>query len=57
MLTSQENDIREAVADEAFNVPEPIFIYLKEVGTYTDKMGKDTLLEILALPTLVVQNF
>lgn len=56
-LTSTEKDIRKATADEVFNVPQPLFTYLKEIGTYTDKMGKETRLEIPPLPTTVVQNF
>lgn len=57
VLTSAEKDIRKAVSDMTFNVPQPMFIYLNQIGTYTDKMGKETLLEIPALPTTVVQNF
>jgi len=56
-LTSAEKDIRKATSDDVFNVPQPIFTYLKEIGTYTDKMGKETRLEIPPLPTTVVQNF
>lgn len=56
-LTSAEKVIRKATSDEVFNVPQPIFTYLKEIGTYTDKMGKETRLEIPPLPTTVVQNF
>nr|WPV71142.1 MAG: putative capsid protein [Ips partiti-like virus 1] len=56
-LTSAEKDIRKATSDDVFNVPQTIFTYLKEIGTYTDKMGKETGLEVPPLPTTVVQNF
>lgn len=56
-LTSQEKDLRKATADDNFNVPQPLFTYLKEIGTYTDKMGKETRLEIPSLPVTIVQNF
>lgn len=56
-LTSAEKDIRKATSDDVFNVPQPLFTYLKEIGTYTDKMGKETRLEVPPLPTTVVQNF
>jgi hypothetical protein len=36
-------------ADEQFNVPQPLFTYLQEVGTYTEKMGKET--ELGSSPT------
>lgn len=57
VLTSEEKSIRKAVTAESFNVPQPLFAALSQIGTYTDKMGKETLLEIPNLPTHVVQNF
>lgn len=56
-LTSAEKDLRKATSDDVFNVPQTLFTYLKEIGTYTDKMGKETRLEVPPLPTTVVQNF
>lgn len=56
-LTSAEKDIRKATSDDVFNVRQPLFICLKKIGTYTDKMGKEIRLEIPPLPTTVVQNF
>lgn len=56
-LTSAEENIREATMDEVFNVPQLLHIYLNEVGNYTDKMGKETNLEIPNLPVTRVQNF
>lgn len=56
-LTSAENDLRKAIAEDTFNVPQPLFVCLREIGTYTDKMGKEARLEMPALPTTVVQNF
>jgi hypothetical protein len=49
-LTSEEKAIRKAASTETFNVPHPIYLYLQEVGTYTDKMGKETELNIPDLP-------
>lgn len=49
-LTSQEKDILKAVADVTFNVPQPIYAYLSQIGNVTDKMGKETLLSIPNLP-------
>lgn len=58
-LTTQEKAIRKAVADDHFNVPQPLFAYLTELGTgtYTDKMGKETRHQVPPLPTTVVQGF
>ncbi|KAG5866991.1 hypothetical protein JTB14_028180 [Gonioctena quinquepunctata] len=57
VLTSQEKDLRKATTDEGFNVPQPLFTYPNEIGTYTDKMGKETWLDIPNLPiTKVFQN-
>jgi hypothetical protein len=49
-LTSEEKAIRKAASNETFNVPHPIYLYLQEIGTYTDKMGKETELNIPDLP-------
>ncbi|CAG9772095.1 unnamed protein product [Ceutorhynchus assimilis] len=57
VLTSAEKDMRKSTVDETFNVPQTILTYLKEVGTYTDRMGKETRHEVPNLPTTVVQNF
>lgn len=56
-LISAEKDIRNAVADYVFNVPQPTYVYLQQIGTYCDKMGNETKLEIPPLPITVVQNF
>lgn len=57
VLTSEEKNIRKAVTNETFNVPQPLFAILSQIGTYTDKMWKESILEIPQLPTTVVQNF
>jgi hypothetical protein len=49
-LTSEEKAIRKAASQETFNVPHPIYLYLQEIGTYTDKMGKETELNVPDLP-------
>lgn len=57
VLTSKEQDMRKAVNNDMFNVPQPLFGHLDEIGMYTDKMGKETLHEIPPLPVTVVENF
>lgn len=57
VLTSQEKDIRKATYDEVYNIPSPLSIYLNQVGSYVDKMGKETYHNVPALPITVVQNF
>lgn len=56
-LTTEEKAIRKAVTDEHFNVPQPLFAILGEIGNYTDKMGKETRHQVPDLPTTVVQGF
>lgn len=56
-LTSNEKDLRKITAEDTYNVPQPISNYLSEIGTYRDKMGKDTLLELPPLPVAVAGNF
>lgn len=56
-LTSAEENILEVTMDEVFNVPQPLHVYLSEVGNHTDMMGKETNLEIPNLPVTRVQNF
>lgn len=34
-----------------------MFLYLNEIGTFCDKMGKETRLSIPPLPTAVAQGF
>ncbi|APG78157.1 Capsid [Hubei tetragnatha maxillosa virus 8] len=50
VLISQEKDIRKAVADLTFNVPQPIQTYLSQIGNVTDKMGKETEIRLPTLP-------
>lgn len=56
-LTSAEKDVRKATHDEEFNIPQPIYAYLKEIGSYTDQMGKETELSVPALPVATARNF
>jgi hypothetical protein len=51
-LTSVEESIREAAVDAEFNVPQPIYAYLSQIGQYTDEMGKTTDLQIPELPVV-----
>jgi uncharacterized tellurite resistance protein B-like protein len=46
-LMSSEKDVHKAVHDDTFNILQPLFAYLNEIGTYADKMGKETLLRFL----------
>jgi hypothetical protein len=56
-LITEEKAIRKAIADEHFNVPQPLFASLFEIGNYTDKMEKETRHQVPALPATVVQGF
>ena len=55
-LTNEEEAIRKAVTDEQFNIPQPIYAMLSEVGNYTDKMGKETRHQVPTLPITIVQG-
>jgi hypothetical protein len=55
-LTTEERAIRKATEEVEFNVPQPIAVYLGQIGQYTDKMGKTTDLQIPHLPTARVQG-
>lgn len=57
VLKSAEKDLRKVVANDNFNIPQPIFAYLSEIGIYHDKMGKETRLEVPDLPVEVAQGF
>jgi hypothetical protein len=56
-LTSQEKDIRKMCQETTFNVPQPLFVYLLQVGDVMDGMGKVTELEVPALPIAVAGGF
>lgn len=56
-LNGYEKDLRKVTAEDTYNVPQPISAYLSEIGTYCDKMGKETLLEIPPLPVTIAENF
>lgn len=56
-LSSAEKDIRKATLDVEFNVPQQIHAYLSQIGTVTDKMGKETEVDIPPLPQAVAQGF
>jgi len=55
-LTSVEKDLLKSVADTVFNVPQPIYEYLSQIGSYNDKMGKETFLNVPPIPNTVIQN-
>jgi hypothetical protein len=56
-LTGEEKDIRKATRDVEFNVPQPLFVYLSQIGNVTDRMGKETELEVPPFPETVAQGF
>jgi hypothetical protein len=45
-LTREEKELQKAAADIEFNIPQPLYAYLGQIGSYTDSMGKETELEI-----------
>jgi hypothetical protein len=55
-LTSAEKDLRKGTQDVEFNVPQPIQAYLAQIGSVTDKMGKQTYLDIPPLPVTTNQG-
>jgi hypothetical protein len=55
-ITKEEKEIHKAAADTEYNVPQPLLSYLGQIGSYTDAMGKETELEVPALPVTVFQG-
>lgn len=55
-LTSAEKDFRKAFSDQVLNVPQPIHTYLMQMGSVTDKMGKETDIDYPSLPVAVAQG-
>lgn len=53
VLTSQEKDLRSGTEDKQFNIPQPLYAYLQQVGTYTNNTGQEMALEIPSLPITV----
>jgi hypothetical protein len=49
-IISAEKDIKKATQDIEFNVPQLIHAFLTHIGSVTDKMGKETDLDIPTLP-------
>jgi hypothetical protein len=56
-LTSAEKDIRKATMDTVFNVPQPIYSFISQIWNVTDKMGKETELEVPPLPVSQAQGY
>lgn len=56
-LTDEEQEIRTATVDETFNIPQPIYIYLAQIGDVVDKMGKTTEIAVPPLPIAVAGGF
>lgn len=55
-LSSEEKELRKATNNVEFNVPQPIFTILSQIGNVTDKMGKETELDVPPLPVSVAQG-
>ncbi|PNF36255.1 hypothetical protein B7P43_G08463 [Cryptotermes secundus] len=55
-LSSDEKELRKATNEVEFNVPQPIHAFLAQIGNVTDKMGKETELDVPNLPTSVAQG-
>lgn len=55
-LSSAEKDIRKETQDIEWNVPQPIYAYLSQIGNVTDIMGKEAELELPALPTFQAEG-
>jgi hypothetical protein len=55
-LTSEEKEVRKATQEVEFSVPQPIYAYLTQIGNVTDKMGKETELDVPPLPIAVAQG-
>ncbi|KAG8212667.1 hypothetical protein J437_LFUL019487 [Ladona fulva] len=53
-LSSAEKDLHKVTMEDKFNVPQPIYAYLSQIGEVKDKGGKTTELEIPALPIATV---
>lgn len=49
-MTSAEKDIRKETQGDQFTVPQPLYIYLSQMGEIVDAGGKTTELEIPPLP-------
>lgn len=56
-LTTEEKEIRKATLDKVFNTPQPIALYLSQIGNVIDKMGKETEIDLPVLPIARAQNF
>ncbi|UPT53746.1 MAG: hypothetical protein 4 [Bactrocera dorsalis orbivirus isolate Bt] len=49
-LAEQERDLLRLLADAELNVPQPIYLYLKAIGSVRDKTGKEIFLADHTLP-------
>ncbi|KAG8222717.1 hypothetical protein J437_LFUL001887 [Ladona fulva] len=56
-LTSAEKDLRKATMEDQFNVPQPIYTYLSQIGGVSDKGGKTTELDVPNLAVTRVQGY
>jgi hypothetical protein len=53
---TRDEEVKKAVADVEFNVPQPLYAYLSQIGTYPDAMGKEMELDVPTLPTSTAQG-
>ncbi|KAF5306124.1 hypothetical protein FQR65_LT07400 [Abscondita terminalis] len=57
VLTSAENDIRKVTQLDHFNVPQPLYIYLTQLGDLSDAVGNRTEIEVPSLPVTTIGGF
>lgn len=57
VLTSEEKGYRNAMKEETFTVPQPLYTYLTQMGQVTDKLGKTTQISVPPLPITQVGGY
>lgn len=55
-LTPAEKDIKKESQDDHFNTPQPLHIYLAQMGDVMDEGGKRTEVEVPPLRTVTAGN-
>lgn len=56
-LTPTERQIRTMLREAKFKIPEPIFVYLSQIGRITDKAGQETDVSIPPLPVTQINGY
>lgn len=55
-LTPVEELVYNAMKDKEYSIPQPLYLYLVQLGTIHDKNGKTTELSVPPLPVTVIDN-